>query len=182
MIAGPNGAGKTTYYRSFLRESGLPFINADELVAKLGLNVMEAATYADRVRDELIAAGESFITETVFSDPVGSKLGLLRRAMAAGYQVELHFIGISDVGLSKARVAGRVLQGGHDVPTDRLARRYAQSLKNLAAALKFVPTVYVRDNSSASHPFRLVLRKTAGREIEQHAPVAEWLAGLRLKG
>src|SRR6187549_3147058 len=94
MLAGPNGAGKSTYYRTFLSTSGLQFINADELVARLRIPVGEAATYADKVREEMLRAGESFITETVFSDPVGAKLDFLRKAIAAGYQVELHFIGI----------------------------------------------------------------------------------------
>lgn len=175
MLAGPNGAGKSTYYRTFLSSSGLPYINADELVARLGVPVEEAATFADRVREELLAAGESFITETVFSDPVGAKLDFLRKAIAAGYQVELHFVGISGAELSQVRVAVRVAQGGHDVPTERLARRYEQSLKNLAAALAFVPDVRVLDNSSPEHPFRLVLRVADGRVVERPAPTPDWL-------
>lgn len=176
MLAGPNGAGKSTYYRTFLSTSGLPFINADELVARLHVPVEEAATYADRVREEMLSAGESFITETVFSDPVGAKLDFLRRAIAGGYQVDLHFIGLSGADLSAVRVAVRVMQGGHDVPTDRLARRYEQSLKNLVAAIGFVPTVRVLDNSSQKHPYRLVLRTENGRVAERPDPTPDWLA------
>lgn len=175
MLAGPNGAGKTTYYRTFLRTSGLPFINADELVARLHLPVEDAATFADRVREEMLTAGESFITETVFSDPVGAKLDFLRRAIAAGYQVELHFIGISGADLSEVRVAIRVVQGGHDVPTDRLARRYDQSLKNLATALSFVPHVRVFDNSSLLNPYRLVLHIENGKDVQRPKPTPNWL-------
>src|SRR4051812_20632348 len=99
FLAGPNGAGKTTYYRTFLNQSGLPFVNADELTHKLGIPNTEAAKFADSAREALISSGESFITETVFSDPVGAKLDFLRRAVAAGYDVQLHFIGISDAEL-----------------------------------------------------------------------------------
>jgi predicted ABC-type ATPase len=175
MLAGPNGAGKSTYYRTFLSTSGLAFINADELVARLRIPVEEAATYADKVREEMLAAGESFITETVFSDPVGAKLDFLRKAIATGYQVELHFIGISGADLSEVRVAVRVMQGGHDVPTERLARRYEQSLKNLVAALAFVPTVRVFDNSSQERPYRLILRTENGAVIESPEPTPDWL-------
>lgn len=176
VLAGPNGAGKSTYYRTFLSTSGLPFINADELVARLHLPVEEAATFADKVREEMLAAGESFITETVFSDPVGAKLTFFRKAIEARYQMELHFIGLSGADLSEARVAARVRQGGHDVPTERLARRYAQSLKNLAAAIAFVPTVRVFDNSSQEHPYRLVLRVENGKVVERPEPTPDWLA------
>lgn len=175
MLAGPNGAGKSTYYRTFLSTSGLLFINTDELVARLHIPIEEAAPYADKVREEMLAAGESFITETVFSDPVGAKLDFLRKAIAAGYQVELHFMGISGADLSEVRVAIRVMQGGHDVPTDRLARRYEQSLKNLAEALTFVPSVRVFDNSSQESPYRLVLRTENGKVLESPEPPPDWL-------
>ena len=31
IIAGPNGSGKTTFAQSFIEETGLPFVNADEI-------------------------------------------------------------------------------------------------------------------------------------------------------
>ena len=33
FLAGPNGAGKSTFYETFLRDSGLPFVNADRITA-----------------------------------------------------------------------------------------------------------------------------------------------------
>jgi predicted ABC-type ATPase len=35
-IAGPNGAGKSTFFRTYLADAGLPFINADLIAAKIG--------------------------------------------------------------------------------------------------------------------------------------------------
>jgi predicted ABC-type ATPase len=176
FLAGPNGAGKSTYYRAFLNTSGLQFINADELTQKLGVPNAEAARFADGAREAFLSSGESFITETVFSDPVGAKLDFLRRAVAAGYDVQIHFIGLSDAGLSEVRVMQRVLQGGHDVPTDRLERRFRQSLQNLAAALTFVPDVRVFDNSDTDQPYRLVLRAQRGQITFRARPFPEWIA------
>lgn len=175
MLAGPNGAGKSTYYRVYLRDSGLPFINADELAKAMHIPAEDAASFADKARDAALEDGRSFITETVFSDPVGAKLHFLRKAAATGYDVELHFIGISGADLSEARVACRVSAGGHDVPSDRLSRRYEQSLKNLGIALKFVSKVFVFDNSSAETPYRKVLRSENGIIVEQPPPTPEWL-------
>jgi predicted ABC-type ATPase len=121
---------------------------------------------------------ESFITETVFSDPVGAKLDFLRQAMTAGYEVQLHFIGISGADLSEARVLQRVAQGGHDVPSDRLERRFHQSLQNLAQALTFVPDVRVFDNSNIAHPFRLLLRAERGQITFQADPLPTWLCAV----
>lgn len=175
FLAGPNGAGKSTYYRTYLRGSGLLLINADELARQLGVPAAEAARFADGARETLIEEGRSFITETVFSDPVGAKLGFLRRALAAGYEVELHFIGLSGVDLSAARVLQRFAQGGHDVPLERLERRFHQSLRNLATALSFVPEVHVFDNSSIDHPFRRVLRAVHGQITFRADPLPQWL-------
>lgn len=176
FLAGPNGAGKTTYYRTFLRPSGLPFVNADELASRLDLPFPAVVEFTDGAREVYLESRESFITETVFSDPVGAKLGFLRRAMEAGYEVQLHFVGISSPMLSEARVSQRVAQGGHDVPTDRLERRFRQSLLNLGAALEFVPEVRVFDNSSTQDPYRLVLRKDKSGIIFQADPLPSWLA------
>jgi predicted ABC-type ATPase len=116
-----------------------------------------------------------FITETVFSDPVGAKLQFLRDAIAAEYRVTLHFIGLSSAQLSGARVAQRVRAGGHDVPPDRLERRFRQSLENLRQALEFVPEIHVYDNSSYETPYRLVLSVRAGQTEFIADPLPDWL-------
>jgi predicted ABC-type ATPase len=177
VLAGPNGAGKSTYYRAYLKKSGLMYLNADDIAAKLGLSVGESARTADAVRTELLDSGEPFITETVFSDPVGAKLQFLRDAIAKGYDVTLIYIGLDSSELSEARVIQRVESGGHDVPSERLARRYAQSLVNLRAAIDFVPLVRVFDNSNAENPFRYVLQVKDGMRLEEVAPLPNWLVG-----
>ena len=175
VLAGPNGAGKSTFYRTYLRESGIKFLNADDIAAKVGLSVGDAARAADALRAELLETGESFITETVFSDPVGAKLQFMKDALAKGYSVTLIYIGLAGPDLSEARVIQRVGEGGHDVPSDRLLRRYNQSLLNLRSALDFVPTVRVYDNSSDENPFLLVFEKDGGITGGVDPPPA-WLA------
>jgi hypothetical protein len=69
-IAGPNGAGKTTFFHSHLGEAGLRFINADDIARELKITSYEAAELADALRRELVRQRESFVFETVFSDPV----------------------------------------------------------------------------------------------------------------
>ncbi len=114
-IAGPNGAGKTTFFRAHLEPLGLRYINADDLARELDTDAYEAAELAAHVRAALIEEKESFVFETVFSDPAGEKLAFLSGAAAQGYTVVLCFIGLESVELSEARVAQRVLRGGHDV-------------------------------------------------------------------
>lgn len=175
FLAGPNGAGKSTFYESYLKETGLEFINADRIKAALGISNEEAAAAADAARIEMLAARKSFITETVFSDPVGAKLGLLRDAVAAGYEVHLIFIGLASPLLSEGRVSQRVAQGGHDVPPDRLERTVRQSLENLRAAVAFVPDVSVYDNTSNENPFQLLLAIRRGQRAFVAKSIPRWL-------
>lgn len=177
-LAGPNGAGKSTFYRAHLEEAGLRFVNADVLSRELKIGPYEAAKLADSLRRELVKQRESFVFETVFSDPAGDKLAFLKDAAAAGYTVILCFIGISGPATSEQRVAMRVSQGGHDVPTDKLQTRFPRILTNLRSALRELPHVWVFDNDDLRHPFRLVTVYANGRPVRSQKPIPQWLASV----
>ena len=174
-LAGPNGAGKSTFYRAHLRAAGLRFVNADDLGREVGLGPYEAAALADRIRRELVASRESFVFETVFSDPEGEKLAFLRAAEEAGYTVVFCFIGLDSPRTSDERVAMRVSQGGHDVPPEKVKARYPRTLRNLAAAIRVLPHVLVFDNSDLTRPFREVARFEHGRRTAAETPLPRWL-------
>src|SRR5213076_1886269 len=106
-IAGPNGAGKTTFFHTHLALAGLRFVNADVLAAELATEPYAAARLADALRRALVARGESFVFETVFSDPVGDKIAFLAEAVRYGDVVVLCYIGLSDPNQSVERVEMR---------------------------------------------------------------------------
>lgn len=174
-VAGPNGSGKTTFYRTFLQSAGLRFINADVLAHELRVEASQAAGLAKAIRDELVHRRESFVFETVFSDPVGDKRRFLVAAAQAGYTVVLCFIGLSSAEVSEERVAMRVTQGGHDVPSEKLATRFPRTVSNLLAALGELPCVLVFDNDNLADPFRLVAVFLNGKPAEVHEPIPAWL-------
>jgi predicted ABC-type ATPase len=174
-VAGPNGAGKTTFYGAHLAPAGLRLVNADELARALDISAYEAAEVAGKLREALVQQRESFVFETVFSDPVGDKRAFLRRAADAGYTVVLCFIGLASAELSEERVAMRVLQGGHDVPSDKLAARFGRSLENLRHAIRELPHVLVFDNSDLAHPFRKVAEFEGGKAVELASPLPRWV-------
>jgi predicted ABC-type ATPase len=178
VLAGPNGAGKTSFYRANLRPSGLRFVNADVVAHELGIDSYSAAKLTEGIRRQLIEQRESFIFETVFSDPVGQKLEFLKDAERSGYTVVLFFIGIENPEISDERVAMRVLKGGHDVPEDKIMERYPRVMKNLQRALAELSNVRVYDNSDLRSPYRLVATKENGQAIELHQPTPDWLKPL----
>ncbi|MCC6415285.1 MAG: zeta toxin family protein [Opitutaceae bacterium] len=174
-IAGPNGAGKSTFYETFLREGGLRFVNADEIAQELALEPYAAANVANALRAELVRQRESFVFETVFSDPVGDKVAFLQEAEAAGYSVVLCYIGLAAPKISEERVAMRVSQGGHDVPSDKLAARFPRTLANLKTAIQKLPLVLVFDNSDLANPYRRVAEFERGKAKSLTKPIPAWL-------
>jgi predicted ABC-type ATPase len=176
-LAGPNGAGKTTFYRTFLADCGLYFVNADVIAKEMNVDAYRAAQVAGVFRQQLIEQKVSFIFETVFSDPAGDKLGFLKHAEALGYTVALFFIGIGGPEISDQRVAMRVSQGGHDVPQGKLIDRYPRVMRNLRQSLMELSNVWVYDNSDLLNPFRLVLVREDG-DLHTIDPISDWLTPL----
>ena len=174
-LAGPNGAGKSSFFDTFLTQAELQFVNADALALSFRIDAYSAAEMADSLRRRLIRRRESFIFETVFSDPVGDKVDFLRQAEEAGYFVLLIFIGIAHPSLSADRVAMRASQGGHDVPAQKLEERYPRTLANLQRALADLANVWVYDHSDIESGYRLVATKEGGQSIEIHGSTPDWL-------
>jgi predicted ABC-type ATPase len=174
-VAGPNGAGKSTFHRAHLQSTGLRFVNADVLARELDLEPYDAAGVAAALRREFIHERESFVFETVFSDPVGDKLAFLKDAATSGYTVVLCFIGVSGPHVSDERVAMRVSQDGHDVPVEKLVTRYPRTMANLRSAVRELPFVLIFDNDDLSRPFRLIASFVSGREEFISVPLPAWL-------
>lgn len=177
-LAGPNGAGKSTFFEYRLEPTGLRLVNADVIARELSIDAYAAAEMATILRTELVARRESFVFETVFSDPVGDKLQFLKDAAALGYTVILCFIGISGPETSEQRVAMRVLQGGHDVPAGKLTGRYPRILENLRRALLELPHIFVYDNDDLRTPYRLVVVAEKGKVKHLEEPAPAWLRPL----
>ncbi len=136
IIAGPNGAGKTTFALDYLpKVAGCRrFINADLIAAGLSpLAPERRAAAASRLFLREIATaraeGDSFAFETTLSGR--GYLKLIRELRTAGWRVELIYLALPSVEMSRLRVAERVAHGGHDVPEADIVRRFPRSLRHL---------------------------------------------------
>ena len=175
MLAGPNGAGKSTYYLAYFSHLNLPFLNADNLANKTGLDAYTSAEQIAQIQEIMCAQKQSFITETVLSDPVGAKINFLKQASTQGFQVRLIFIGIADAVLSQERVANRVKAGGHNVPSDKIQKRYPRTLDNLKLGIEQLPDVWIYDNSSYENPYHLLARYKDNKQVYKSTnPIPDW--------
>ncbi len=138
MIAGPNGAGKTTFATSFLpgfvncRE----FVNADLIAIGLSpLNPESQAVTAGRLMlqriDALVQEKHTFGFETTLAGRAHARR-LASMKSGSGYRVVLFFLWLESEALAVSRVASRVRDGGHDVPTEVVRRRFQLGIRNFA--------------------------------------------------
>ncbi|MBA3888279.1 MAG: zeta toxin family protein [Acidobacteria bacterium] len=136
IIAGPNGAGKTTFALKYLPlvAPGTAFVNADLIAAGLSpLAPEQQLVAASRLFlqqiEHHVGEGQDFAFETTLSGR--GYLRLVRRLREAGWRVELLYLALPNVELSRQRVAERVAHGGHAIAPADIARRFPRSLRNL---------------------------------------------------
>jgi predicted ABC-type ATPase len=175
VFAGPNGAGKSTLAAKYLR-SRLPIVNPDVIATEIGGNpenpaVLEAGKIALRQRAALLADRKPFAIETTLSG--NSEIRLMRDAAAAGYKVNLVFVGVQSALVSQGRVTHRVRMGLHFVPSEDIARRYPRSMENLAVAMRIAERTLVVDNTGEG--FRILLIRSSGSMRSHGRTQPAWL-------
>jgi predicted ABC-type ATPase len=155
IISGCNGAGKTTASFNILPEllNCKEFVNADEIARGLSPfqpeNVsIEAGRLMLKRIDELINSNQDFSFETTLSTK--SFINTIEFAKSKGYYVTLIFFWLESVELAKDRVRKRVSEGGHNIESDVIERRYKAGIKNLFKLyFNKVDSLLIYDNSTA---------------------------------
>ena len=169
IIAGCNGAGKTTASFTILPEilGCKEFINADEIAKGLSPFQPESvAVQAGRIMlarmDELLQKGETFAFETTLATK--SYKQKIEWAQANDYEVTLLFFWLDSPNMAKKRVAQRVAEGGHSIPSETIERRYHNGIANLFAIyIDMVDICYIFDNSEGRK--ELIAQKERHKDI-----------------
>jgi predicted ABC-type ATPase len=153
IIAGCNGAGKTTASFTILPEilDCKEFVNADEIAKGLSpFQPEKVALEAGRIMinriNDLLKEDLSFAFETTLATK--SYKSKILSAKNEGFTVTLLFFWLQTIELAKERVATRVLEGGHNIPSDIIERRYLNGIKNLFSIyIPIVDELMIFDNS-----------------------------------
>lgn len=213
VLAGHNGSGKSTMWRKRLSgQLQIPLINADRMMLSIlpepgsdGALDEWAQSLRDtdeswmRVAQEGVQAfvGQAmrarvpFAMETVFSyweeqsdGTILSKIDLIEDMQRAGYFVLLFFVGLTNAELSILRVQTRVAEHGHDVPMERLLKRFPKTQRAIAAASKVADAAIFTDNSRDLKQAFTVCRVQLGASelydlraspVSVPPAIAEWL-------
>lgn len=170
MIAGPNGSGKTSVTHKFLHHEwadGTIYINPDQVANEMFGDwnsqdaVIKAANYCEEWREKCLRDKISFVFETVFS--AEDKIDFIIRAKKAGFFIRVFFISTSHPSINASRIAKRVMEGGHDVPIQKIISRYTKSIENCEIIAHLVDRLYVYDNSVNDRDAQLQFRLSNGK-------------------
>ena len=179
IIAGCNGAGKTTASYTVLPEiwECKEFVNADEIARGLspfnpGGVAIEAGRIMLRRIEDLLKQDKSFSIETTLS--TRSYIQLIHRAHKQGYIVTLLFFWLSSPELAIQRVARRVNEGGHDIPSDVIRRRYQLGIDNFFNLYKDVVDNWTLVDN-ASNPRVIIADKDAVLDIERYQKIESYV-------
>ena len=153
ILGGPNGAGKTRAAPAIIphhlriRE----FVNADEIARGLspfnpdGVAIAAARLMLERMR-ELVQDGESFAFETTCAGR--AYVPWLQGCKARGWRITLLFLWLPTPQAAIDRVARRVRQGGHQIPSEVVIRRWKAGIANMRDFyLPLADTAAIYDNS-----------------------------------
>jgi len=160
LIAGINGAGKSTAYEFMGAEEKHDLgvrINPDELTMQYGSAVV-GGREAVKLRDKCLEDNISFHQETTFTGK--SILKLVDKVKDKDYTLNLIYVSVDSAETAIKRVANRVKNGGHDIPTDTIIKRYPESLNNLKENIHKFDNVRLFDNTEA---FSMVFSTVDGK-------------------
>jgi predicted ABC-type ATPase len=169
IIAGCNGAGKTTASFTILPEilDCKEFVNADEIAKGLSPFQPEKVSFeAGRIMinrvNELLLLNENFAFETTLATK--SYKSKVINAQKNNYTVSLLFFWLQNVDLAIERVKTRVSEGGHNIETEVIRRRYKNGIKNLFEIyLSIADEVMIFDNSLGKP--ELIAEKVLNSEV-----------------
>lgn len=182
IIAGPNGSGKTSITQKFLHHEwaeGTTYINPDQVAKDIfgdwnnSEAILKSANYCAELREKCLAEKKSFVFETVFS--AQDKIDFVIRAKQADFFIRIFFISTSDPSINAARIAKRVIKGGHDVPITKIISRYNKSIQNCRIVAPIIDRLYLYDNSIDNVDARPLFRLSEGVLAKQYTTdIPEW--------
>ena len=133
IIAGANGSGKSTLAEIILQGKHLEFLNADEIAYKISPNAIDKVPitagkqYIKRLNN-YFDNNKSFAVESTLSGK--NIIKVIKQAKEQNYKIVLVYIFLSNCTVCIERVNKRVKNGGHNVKTEDIIRRYYRSIVN----------------------------------------------------
>ena len=113
--------------------------------------------------DEYISRGENFAFETTLSGRAYS--GLVKRLKGKGYRVNMFFLWLPTPELAIFRIRERVREGGHDVPSEDVRRRFVRGIRNFLNLYEPMLDSWMLFDNSGTKPVLIAKRSNGKKEV-----------------
>ncbi|MFD0672248.1 zeta toxin family protein [Cohnella sp. GCM10027633] len=177
VFAGNNGSGKSTIRNLIVDRLGIS-VNIDPDALARGIDSVHpesrkvtAGKEAIKLSRECIHNGRDFSIETTLAG--GNAIRLMRDAKMNGFEVTMFYVGLGDYHLNIERVAVRVKNGGHHIPSEDIKRRHDTTIQNLLAQLHLIDHLIVIDNSQSEG--RIILGADHGAVTYRSDSIPSWI-------
>ena len=181
IIAGPNGSGKTSLTNKILEHKwieGCTYINPDNIARDVYGDwnspdaILKAVKKAEEIREKCLKERSGILFETVLSSD--DKVDFILKAKKAGYFIRLFFVGTNSPIINSGRIARRVMEGGHDVPIQKIINRFSKSIANCCILASEADRLYVYDNSVEFGEPILLFRSSNGKIQKKYIRINPW--------
>ena len=184
VIAGPNGVGKTTFVDRHLPDTirELEFVNVDLIAQGLsryapGLASVRAGRFALQRIQQLIRERRSFTWETTMSGRTAVEW--LKFAKQSGYLINCYFLWPRDLEITRRRIRQRVAEGGHNIESDILHRRFFRTIQNFFTIYRPLCDSWRFFEFDDQTPRLLAVEKTGRRAVRDQRTLDTILSGGR---
>ncbi|KRE51071.1 hypothetical protein ASG85_19135 [Paenibacillus sp. Soil724D2] len=176
VFAGNNGSGKSTIRNLIIDRLGVSVnIDPDSIARRIDAVNPEnyrvsAGKESIRLARDCILHKRDFSIETTLSG--GHVLRQMQEAKQNGFLVTMFYVGLGDPKLNIERVAARVRNGGHHIPSSDILKRHVTSIQNLLKHLELIDHLFVIDNSNLDGEMVL---EVEGTIKYKKAPLPSWV-------
>ncbi|MGF9967067.1 zeta toxin family protein [Bacillus rhizoplanae] len=176
VFAGNNGSGKSTLRDLIIDKIGIDInIDPDAMARKLDSEKPESKWKSAGIEalnsfKRYIKEGKDFSNEATLTSKAAIRQ--MKEAKEKGYEVTMFYIALSDVNQNIERVAMRVKNGGHDIPTEVIESRSTTSFEYLYEYAHIIDNLVLIDNSKGNGEF--ILEINNGIITYDISPLPRW--------
>ncbi|MCM3570636.1 zeta toxin family protein [Neobacillus mesonae] len=176
VFAGNNGSGKSTFRNLIIDKIGLDInLDPDAIARRIDSENPESKRLAAgkeviKSVKKYMKEGKDFSIETTLAGT--NAIRQIQEAKKMGYEVTMFYVALRHVNQNIERVAMRVKNGGHNIPTEDILRRNTTSFKHLYKYAHMIDNLILIDNSEDRGD--IVLEINDGCITYQAHPLPSW--------
>ncbi|UTR06992.1 zeta toxin family protein [Alkalihalobacillus sp. LMS6] len=181
VFAGNNGSGKSTLRSLIVDKIGVETnIDPDMIARRFDVSQPEkrrlsAGKEVIHLINKNISEGNDFSIETTLAGKLASRQ--IHKAKRMGYEITMFYIGLNNVQQNIERVAMRVRNGGHHIPTKDILRRSTSTIDNLIKISPIIDHLLIIDNSQDAG--NLLLSVSNGVIIDEPNELLTWVKEIK---